>query len=259
MESPGIPEIHLLGPLEVTGPHGTVSWPGARRRSLFAMLALRPNHLVSYSSLIDGLWGDRLPATARKTLHGHVAQARKALSAAGLAGLLETRDPGYLLQVDRVAVDVHRFDEYTRAGRDALERGECRQAIDRFEAGLALWHGDPLADCPVAGWADAELIRLHEARALAEEHLVTALCRLGRHAEAIGELERLVARYPLRDRLWELLIIAQCRSGRPTDALGSYRRVRTLLIKECGLEPGNGLRRLEAAILTGESDLGPAA
>jgi hypothetical protein len=176
MESPVMPEIHLLGPLEVTGTHGTVSWPGARRRSLFALLALRPNQLVSSSSLIDGLWGDRPPATARKTLHGHVAQARKALSAAGLAGLLETRTPGYLLQVDRAAVDVHRFDEYARAGRDALERGECRQAIDRFEAGLALWHGDPLADCPAAGWADAELIRLHEARALAEEHLVTGGC-----------------------------------------------------------------------------------
>lgn len=242
----------------MTGPGGVVSWSGARRRSVFALLALRPRQLLSSSSLIDGLWGDPAPATARKTLHGHVAQARKALSTAGLAGLLATRGPGYLLQTDSATVDVHRFDGHLRAGREFLERGEYQQAADRLDAGLGLWRDDPLTDCPVAGWAHAELTGLHEARALAEEHLVTALCRLGRHAQAIGELERLVARYPFRERLWELLMIAQHRSGRPVDALRSYRRVRTVLIDEFGLEPGHGLRRLEAAVLAGDPDLDPA-
>ncbi len=259
MATPGTPEVRLLGPLEVTGPGGVVAWSGARRRSVFALLALRPRQLLSYSSLIDGLWGDTVPATARKTLHGHVAQARKALSTAGLAGLLETRDPGYLLRIDNAAVDIHRFEEHLRGGRESLERGDCEQATDQLQAGLGLWRGDPLTDCPVAGWAHAELAGLHEARALAEEHLVTALCKLGRHAQAIGELERLVARYPLRERLWELLMVAQHRSGRPIDALRSYRRVRTVLIDEFGLEPGHGLRRLEAAVLAGDPDLGPAA
>jgi DNA-binding SARP family transcriptional activator len=252
------PEVHLLGPLEVTGSNGPVSWSGGRRRSVFAVLALQPRRPLSRSALIDALWGEAAPATARKTLQGHVAKLRKALSSAGITGLLMTREPGYLLDIDPMLVDAHRFDEYTRAGREALERHDFVTAIEQLEAGLALWHGDPLADCPVTGWADAELTRLRESRALAEEHRVTALCRVGRHSETIVELERLVTRYPLRERLWELLMIAQHRSRRPADALRTYRRVRSVLVDELGLEPGLGLRRLEAGVLAGDPELDPA-
>jgi DNA-binding SARP family transcriptional activator len=245
-------DVHLLGPLEVVGPRGSVSFTGGRRRSVFALLALRPGRLVSRSALIDALWGDPAPATATKTLQGHVAQVRKALSSAGLAGLLVTREPGYVLEVDPARVDTHRFAGHVRAGCAALDKGDGQEARVRLEAGLALWRGEPLADCPVTGWADAELTRLREARALAEEQLVTALFLSGRHAEAVGELERLVGRYPSRERLWELLMVALHRSGRQADALRTYRRVRSVLVEEFGVEPGRGLRRLEAAVLAGQ-------
>lgn len=247
--------LNLLGPLEVVGPRGSVLFTGGRRRSVFALLALRAGRLVSRSSLIDALWGEPAPATATKTLQGHVAQVRKALSLAGLAGLLVTREPGYLLQIDPARVDIHRFTEHVRAGGEELDRGDGQEALARFEAGLALWRGEPLADCPVTGWADAELTRLHEARALAEEQLVTALFQAGRHAEAVGELERLVGRYPARERLWELLMVALHRSGRQADALLTYRRVRSVLVEEFGVEPGRELKRLEAAVLAGCTEL----
>jgi DNA-binding SARP family transcriptional activator len=248
-------DVRLLGPLEVAGSRGRVSFTGGRRRSVFALLALRPGRLVSRSSLIDALWGDAAPATATKTLQGHIAQVRKALSAAGLGGVLVTREPGYVLEVEPAQVDTHRFAEHVRAGGAALGRGDGEEAHARIEAGLALWRGDPVADCPVAGWAAAELTRLHEARALAEEQLVTALLMAGRHAEAVGEIERLVGRYPSRERLWELLMVALHRSGRQADALRTYRRVRSVLVEEFGVEPGQELRRLEAAVLAGEPDV----
>lgn len=250
-------DIRLLGPVEVSGPHGQVGWSGPRRRSVFALLALCHGRLVSRAALIDALWGDAVPATALKTLQGHVAQVRKALAAAGLAGSLVTRDPGYLLDVDGALVDSHRFEERVRAGRRALDNGDARTAITCFETGLALWRGSSLADCPVTDWAAAERTRLHETRALTEELRVTALCGLGRQAEAIGELEALVVRYPLRERLWELLMSAHHHVGRPADALRTYRRVRTLLADEFGLDPGPRLRRLEAAVLAGEPVLDP--
>lgn len=250
-------DIRLLGPVEVSGPNGPVVWSGARRRSVFALLALCHGRLVSRAALIDALWGDAVPATALKTLQGHVAQVRKGLAAAGLAGSLVTRDPGYLLDIDGALVDIPRFEERVRAGQHALDHGDARAAIKCFETGLALWRGNPLADCPVTDWAGAELTRLHETRALTEELRVTASCRLGHHAEAIGELETLVVRYPLRERLWELLMSAQCRAGRPADALHTYRRVRTMLVDEFGLDPGRELRRLEAAVLAGEPEMDP--
>lgn len=244
-------EVRLLGPLEVFGPGGPVRWTGPRRKSVFALLALRSGRLVSRSSLIDALWGEEAPRTATKTLQAHVAQVRKGLPAAGLGGIVVTRDPGYLLDLERTHVDVHRFDFFVRLGREALEQGDGHQAVDRFATALALWQGDPLADCPVTDWAAAEITRLREALAFVEENLAAALCLVGRHAEAIGELERLVVRYPLRERLWELLMVAQHRIRRPVDALRTYRRVRAVLVEEFGLEPGRELRRLEAAVLAG--------
>ncbi len=244
-------DVRLLGPLEVYGPGEPVCWTGPRRRSVFALLALRSGRLVTRSSLIDALWGEKAPPTATKTLQGHVAQVRKALSRVGLGGMVVTRDPGYLLDLGQAQVDVHRFDASLRLGRDAVARGDGHRAVDRFTEALALWQGDPFADCPVADWADAEIGRLREALAFVEENLAAALCLVGRHTEAIGELERLVTRYPLRERLWELLMEAQHRAGRPVDALRTYRRVRAVLVEEFGLEPGRELRRLEAAVLTG--------
>ncbi|MCS7475384.1 BTAD domain-containing putative transcriptional regulator [Umezawaea endophytica] len=242
-------EVRLLGPLEVRGPQEPVRWTGPRRRAVFALLALGSGRLVSRSSLIDALWGHRAPPTATATVQGHVAQVRKALSAAGLGGMVVTRDPGYLLDLRRVRVDVHEFDASARLGREALDRGDGHRAVDRLTAALGLWRGDPLADCPVTGWADAEVGRLREALTLVEENLAAALCLVGRHVEAIGELERLVARYPWRERLWELLVEAQHGAGRSVDALRTYRRVRAVLVEEFGLEPGPGLRRVEALVL----------
>lgn len=230
-------EVKLLGPLEVRGPDGPVHFTGARRRAAFALLALRAGRLVSRSALVDGLWGEDVPLTAAKTVQGHVAKVRRALEQAGADGVVLTREPGYLLDVTRVVVDVEEFDEHLRCGR--------------YAAALALHRGDPLADCPVEGWAGAEIARLREAVAFAEENHAAALCLDGRHAEAIAQLERLVALYPLRESLWELLMEAQHRAGRPGDALRTYRRVRALLIDEFGMEPGAALRRREAAVLAG--------
>ncbi|HKN56875.1 MAG TPA: AfsR/SARP family transcriptional regulator [Amycolatopsis sp.] len=252
-------EICLLGLLEVSGPNGVVSWSGGRRRSLFALLALRAGRLVSRDSLIDGLWGEQVPATAVKTLQSHITHLRKALSAAGLGELVTTRDPGYLLVADQALVDVHRFGDHVRAGRAALEQGDHARAIGRLGAGLALWRGEPLTDCPVDGWADAEITCLREARASAEEQLAEALCLTGRHAEAIGALERLVVRYPLRERMWGLLMIAYHGAGQQADALRTYRRVRSVLVGEFGIEPGHELRRLETAVLAGRPRLDPVA
>jgi DNA-binding SARP family transcriptional activator len=48
-------EVRLLGPLEVRGPEGPVHFAGARRRAVFALLALRTGRLVPGSALVDGL------------------------------------------------------------------------------------------------------------------------------------------------------------------------------------------------------------
>jgi predicted ATPase len=75
----------------------------------------------------------------------------------------------------------------------------------------------------------------------------------------IGELEGLVVRHPLRERMWELLITGLYRAGRQADALGTYQRVRRQLSDELGIDPGPRLQRLEHQILVQDVPLGGPA
>lgn len=258
--APGEPgaELRLLGPLEVAGPSGALRLSGARQRALLALLALRAPEVLSRAHLIDALWGTEPPPTAVKTLHSHIARVRAALANIGLGELLVTREPGYTLRLRPEWLDIARFDGHVLAGRRALRAGDAASSAAELRAGLALWRGEPLADCPVAEWGQAEIARLQDARVGAAETLAEADLMRGEHAAVAGELERLVARHPLRERFWELLVIALYRCGRQGDALQAYRRARAVLVEELGVEPGPRLRGLEAAVLTGAAELDPA-
>ena len=137
-------------------------------------------------------------------------------------------------------------------GHDALGRGEAVAAGNRFREALGLWRGPALADVLEVEPLALEAARLEELRLAAVEGRVEADLAAGLHAEVTGELERLVAEYPLRERLWRLLMLALYRGGRQADALAAYRRARAMLAEELGLEPGQELRQLERAVLRHE-------
>ena len=248
-------KVGLLGPLEVAGPGGRVRIGGAKERMVLALLALRAGEVVSRDALVDALWGDDPPATAIKTLQGNVARVRRALEAAGMADLLLTRPPGYVLGVVPESIDVTGFERHASAGRNALAVGDASSATAELGEALGLWRGDALADCRSGGWAAAQALRLDELRLSTVEDRIDADLMLGQHAVLVGELESLLSRHPLRERLWAALMIALYRSGRQAEAVRAYQRARDVLVEELGLEPGAELRRLEAAVLAGDSVL----
>ena len=137
----------LLGPFEVGGPAGPVALGATKQRLLLALLALRANEVVSSEQLIDGLWGERPPPTALKTVHGHVARVRRILESAGMAETLITREPGYFLQVDPDCIDARTFERRAEAGRRSLAAGDAQAAERTLGTALGLWRGDALADC----------------------------------------------------------------------------------------------------------------
>jgi predicted ATPase/DNA-binding SARP family transcriptional activator len=248
-------DVRLLGPLEVrlVGAEGDpVVLGGPRQRTLFGLLALRSPDVVSRSQLVDGIWDERPPASATKTLHAHVAYLRRSLAAAGLGDSIVTRAAGYALRGGTGRLDTHRFAELVQTGRAALRTGAPQRAAGALRSAVGLWRGDVLADCPLGAWAQAEVAALHETRLYATEDLQAAQVALGDYGPAVSELEALVAREPLRERLWELLMLALFRSGRTGDALRAYQRARTALADNLGIEPGAALRRLELAILAGQ-------
>src|SRR4051795_5423489 len=97
-------EYRLLGPLEVVHRGEAVPTGGQRKRALLARLLLEANRTVSIDARVDALGGERVPATAVKMVHIYVSQLRKVLP----SGALQTRPPGYRLEVRPEAVGVLR-------------------------------------------------------------------------------------------------------------------------------------------------------
>ena len=83
-------DIRILGPLEVAVGGREVVLARPKQRALLACLLLRANEVVSTDDLVQALWGERPPDTARTALHGHVSSLRKLLGAEAIA----TRPPG---------------------------------------------------------------------------------------------------------------------------------------------------------------------
>lgn len=251
--------IHVLGPIQVSGPAGVAVLPGARQRAVVAVLAMRPGAAVTDARLVDALWGREAPRTAVKTLHSHIARLRQALAACGLPGVLVTRDHGYALALAEDAVDAGRFEAYAGRGRTQLAGGDATAAADSLRTGLALWRGEVAEGVTLAGWGAAEAERLHEARLAAAADLWDAELRRGHHELATGELERLLVAHPTHERLVGLLMLARYRTGRHTAALDAYQRLRAALADELGLDAGPELRELYAAILRRDPALRPGS
>jgi DNA-binding SARP family transcriptional activator len=246
-------EFRLLGPLEVIE-HGRVLALGrGRPRSLFGVLLLHANQVVSTDRLIDALWGQTPPVTAPKSIQVYVSRLRKELG----EGRLLTQAPGYVLHVDRSELDLGRFERLLAEARNA----DPQSAAQKLRRALELWRGPALADLAYEPFVQTEIARLEELRWVALEHRIEADLASGRHAELVGELEALVAEYPLRERLRCLLMLALYRSARQAEALDSYRHARRDFSEQLGLEPSEELKQLEQAILRQDPalDLAPNA
>jgi YVTN family beta-propeller protein len=242
----------ILGPLEVRDGERTVALAQGRQRLLLTVLLLHANRAVSSDRLIDALWGEAPPVSATGSLHNLVSGLRKALG----AGRLVTQGRGYLLQVADEELDARRFDALSAHGRAALAADQPGRAAELLRDALALWRGPAFGDLAYEAALQDGAASLEERRLGAVEDRVDADLALGRHAELIAELDRLVAENPLRERLRGQQMLALYRSGRQADALRAYADARRQLVEQLGIEPGPGLRALERAVLEQDPALG---
>ena len=204
--------------------------------------------------MVDAIWGEEPPANPLPTLQVFVSKLRKAFASAGADGVLESRPPGYRLRIDPADTDVNRF-EARIAGARAVRDSDPEAALGEYDAGLALWRGPLLSDLVDLPFVAAEAARLDELRLLAVEQRADVALALGRHAELVGELEELVRLHPTREVLWGHLMTALYRSDRQADALHAYGRAREQLAEELGIDPSQALRQLELAILQQDPSL----
>jgi len=252
--------IAVVGPLEVhTEDSSPVPVPGVKERLLLAALAAGAPGVVNAEHLADVLWDGAPPATARKTLQAHLVHLRSALEPGrprGSAGrYVVRRGAGYALAVERTELDSLQMGDLAARGRAQLAAGSAGEAERLLSAAVALWRGQPFADWPDGAFARPERHRLTEVRAGAVAGLLEARLALGRHADVLPDLERLVEEEPLREDWWRLLALALYRAERQADALAALRRARHVLAEELGAAPGRGLRDMAAAVLAQDPGL----
>jgi DNA-binding SARP family transcriptional activator/energy-coupling factor transporter ATP-binding protein EcfA2 len=237
-------EFRLLGPLEVADHGRTLSIGGPKQRAVLAHLLLLANEIVSVDHLIDGIWGDEPPETARNTVQTYVRHLRKALGAARV----QHRPPGYVLVADPAEVDVLRFVDLLDGARGLVVTDPVA-AVEALREALGLWRGPALADLADHASLQPEIARLEALRMAALEERIGAELDLERQTTLVPELERLVGKHPLRERLLAHLMTALYRTGRQADALAVYRRASGLLREELGISPSPDLQHLHQRIL----------
>ncbi|HEY3213732.1 MAG TPA: BTAD domain-containing putative transcriptional regulator [Actinomycetota bacterium] len=247
-------EFLILGPLEVSDDGRKLVLGGPKQRAVLAHLILRANRVVAADLLIDGLWGDEPPESARTTLQTYVYRLRKVLG----DGRLEGRDGGYMLAAAPGEIDAARFEALVKQGKAQVASDPSSAAAILSDA-LSLWRADALADVTEEPSLRGEAARLEELRLSATEHRVSAEIAMGGHSTVVPELESLTARYPLRERMWANLMLALYRSGRQAEALSTFERARQVLAGELGADPSPELQRLHERILHGDPALGTPA
>ncbi|TMR02969.1 tetratricopeptide repeat protein [Actinomadura soli] len=248
-------EFRILGPLEIAVDGRPLGAGGPQQQAVLAALLLASNQVVPIDRLVDAVWWTS-PPSARANVRGYIAALRRMLRAAGEpADRLVTRSPGYLLRVEPGELDLFRFEEAFARGEKALLAGRAEQAAQDFAEASRHYRGRPLEAMPLGAPLQADVERLEERRLLLMEQYADACLLLGRSDALVPDLRRLVARHPLRERLWERLMLVLYRMGRSADALDAYAQVRRHLADDLGIDPGPRLRSLERRILNGDPAL----
>ena len=241
--------VSLLGELAASFDGTRLDLGGPRQRAVLALLVIARGEVVLAESLADWLWGSAPPANSAATLQSYVSHLRRRLEPGSRARnrgtVIVSRGQGYAVSLPDDSVDAWEFERLVRrADSEPME-----SALETLCDALALWQGPALTDYRDEPWAQPEIARLTELRAVARERRATVRLDLGECALVVPELEALVAEEPLREERWRLLVLGLYRAGRQADALAALRRARATLADELGVDPGPALRQLEADVL----------
>ncbi|MGW5658565.1 BTAD domain-containing putative transcriptional regulator [Streptomyces sp. NPDC003758] len=250
-------QFSVLGPVRL---HRQGSEAGAgqpRQCAVLASLLLRAGKPVSLSKLVEDVWGDEAPPSAVGSVRTYVYRLRQALGEQSDSSV-SLVDGGYLLHIQRDALDLNRFKETTARAREARTAGDLESAASLLTEGLEMWKGVALAGVP-GPFAEQQRSVLGEMRlACAEEQLACEVER-GHYAEAAAELSALLAEHPLRERVCGLLMTALYGAGRQSEALTIYHTTSHLLRQRLGVSPSPELQQVHERILSGRFQLPQSA
>jgi DNA-binding SARP family transcriptional activator len=241
------PSFRVLGAVRVEADSRVVKIAAPRQRALLALLLLKVNRTVSTSALIDCIWGEAPPQHPESALQIVVCRLRHAL---GPVSSRLVRDAvGYRIELGPDELDLTRAQAHGVEARRAMEAGDPQGAAAAFDAALACWSGDPLADLVGFPFYDGLVRGLQEIQLELVESRNAAYLRCGRHLELLPDIGLWIEANPWRERLRAHQMVALYRSGRQIEALAAYENLRRLLVTDFGVEPHEDVQRLHGQIL----------
>lgn len=252
-------EFVVLGPVQARGDgSGAVAGRG-HRRTLLALLLAAGGETVTTDALIDGLWPQEPPATARKTLQSHVSRLRRDLDELdrGTPEAIVSTAGGYRVDLDLHDLDAQRFEQLVDAARHELG-GDPEQALAVLDEALAVWRGPAFGELAAHPGLRHEAVRLERLRRSARGDRTEALLALGHHRRAAAAARQLLDGDPLDERAHAQLLLALYRDGQQSEALASYRALRDRLRDELGVDPSPELQALHQQVLQHDPDLAAA-
>ena len=235
-------DFRILGPLEVRDGDREVPLRAGKQRALLALLLVNANRTLAIDRIVDDLWGEDVPESAHEDGADLRLEAAKGADARGCCtrGRPATRSSWS----PTTSTSTASSGSSQRPGRASTPAGPRRRrpvSVRRSTCGA----GRRSRSSRRSRSRRPSAARLEELRLSALEGRLEADLLLGRHGDLVGELEALIARYPLREGLRRQHMLALYRSGRQAEALAAYQEARRALADELGIEPSPALRELE--------------
>src|SRR5215510_326947 len=227
-------QFRVLGPVELLRDGNSVPLVGNTTLALLGGLLTSPNRIVPVSTIVEWLWGGKLPEHPHAALHNGILRVRRLVG----TGVLRTHAGGYCLYAHAGNLDLLRFDQLWAVAWDAIRRGAAMDAMYALDEAVGLWQEPPLSNVESAALRSDVVPQLTERYLAAVEERASLYIRTGRSDAITNHLSTVVSRHPFRERLVGQLMTALTRSGRRADAIGAYTALRHMLREELGIDPG---------------------
>ncbi|MDT4936296.1 MAG: hypothetical protein QOK11_4188, partial [Pseudonocardiales bacterium] len=221
-----------------------------KQRAILALLLATPGEPVSLGEMIDALWSGEPAASVLNQIHRHVGALRRTcqpeLRRRQVGRYILRAGTGYRLIAGVDDCDVLRFRSLVREAYGLVGTGHREEALRSYLISLAI-AATPAGDDRL--WALPVFVGLEDERLraiiAAAEHCESP----DEFAAVLPILRAATGRHPLNEALHAHLMTALTRTGRPAEALGVYAGVRVALRDELGSSPSAALEEAQARAL----------
>ncbi|MEM7800230.1 MAG: bacterial transcriptional activator domain-containing protein, partial [Chloroflexota bacterium] len=245
-------KVYTFGGFRVYRGDCEVKWSRQSAKALFQLLLMEKGRLLHREEIMGLLWADAAQAEAAR----HFKTAYSALCRELEPERRRNSPSAYILR-DRshygirhpvdLWVDSQQFDAAVSAGEHTADPVTKAK---RFQAALALFKGEYLADAPYAEWLTQERWRLHNRYLRAAEQLAKLQQASADWHGLISTADQMLGVDSCWEPAYRYQMVANARLGNLSEVLYAYQRCVSTMHNQLGLTPSDTTESLKRQLLT---------